>query len=115
MHCNFKVELKDKEVLNAVKEAVNIGVHEAGDELLAISNEEVPFNIGTLSKSGRVDNNEDLKSKVGYYMPYAHRLHEHPEFKFQNGRKGKYLEEPLLRNTNKFKEIISSKCKDVMK
>ena len=42
-------------------------------------------------------------SRIYYDTPYAARLHEHPEYNFQHGRKGKWLE-----NTNKEKgpEII---------
>jgi len=35
---------------------------------------------------------------VSYDTPYAARLHEHPEYNFQNGRQGKYLEEPAMQN-----------------
>lgn len=87
------------------------GVHQAGDTLLEISVEEVPFDESTLSKSGKVDNSEALKSEVSFDTPYAHRLHEHPDYNFQNGRKGKYLEDPLKLNFQNFMDTISNKLK----
>lgn len=69
-----------------------------GFELMRLSQMEVPHDEGTLQNSGVVEEvNGDIV--VGYHTPYAARLHEHPEYRFQKGRKGKYLEDPILRNT----------------
>lgn len=35
---------------------------------------------------------------ISHNTPYAHRLHEHPEYRFQKGRKGKYLTDPIIKN-----------------
>lgn len=67
------------------------------DELLRISAREVPHDQGVLQATGTVEpDGKDLL--VGYHTPYAARLHEHPEYRFQKGRKGKYLEDPLKHN-----------------
>lgn len=75
----------------------------ASDTLLLASSYEVPHDIGTLQNSGSVkkeesENPNEIAYSVGYYTPYAHRLHEHPEYNFQDGRKGKFLEDPLNKN-----------------
>ena len=88
--------------LKNIEKAFNDGVPKANldvaYELLRLSQMEVPHDVGTLQNSGVVETvGEDVV--VGYHEPYAARLHEHPEYDFQKGRKGKYLEDPILRNT----------------
>ena len=77
----------------------------AGDEILRLSNIEVPFDKGTLANSGRVDTFTD-HVEVGYHTKYAHRLHEHPEYNFKNGRKGKYLEDPIKHNLSRLEKLV---------
>jgi hypothetical protein len=77
----------------------------AGDEILRLSNIEVPFDKGILSFSGRVDAFPNYV-EVGYHTKYAHRLHEHPEYNFQNGRKGKYLEDPIKHNLSLLQNVV---------
>lgn len=70
-----------------------------GYEIMRLSQQEVPHDKGTLQNSGNVEQiGEDVV--VGYHTPYAARLHEHPEYHFQKGRKGKYLEDPIKRNAS---------------
>lgn len=88
---------------------------EAGGYLLAQSNKEVPLDKGTLSNSGKVEQITDAEVEVGYHTPYALRLHEHPEFNFQNNRKGKYLEDPLKANLSHIGDIIAGKLSKEIK
>jgi len=81
-----------------------------GDEILRLSNKEVPLDKGTLSNSGRVDAFPDYV-EVGYHTKYAHRLHEHPEYNFKNGRKGKYLEDPIKSNLSRLADVVGFKMK----
>ena len=88
--------------LASMDRAVDTGVPKAlmdvGLELLRLSQLEVPHDTGYLQDSGVVEiigNNVVL----GYHTPYAARMHEHPEYRFQKGRKGKYIEDPVLRNS----------------
>lgn len=66
-------------------------------EGLRLTQFEVPHDEGTLQNSGVVEPIKD-GYVLGYHTPYAARLHEHPEYRFQKGRKGKYIEDPLNRN-----------------
>jgi hypothetical protein len=80
-----------------IPKADEIGREMAANELLRLSQMEVPHDEGTLQNSGVVEKvGDDII--VGYHAPYAARLHEHPEYHFQKGRKGKYLEDPTLKN-----------------
>lgn len=68
-------------------------------ELLTRANEKVPHDEGTLENSGDVDVDlAGLEAVVSYDTPYAARLHEHPEYNFQGGREGKWLENALKNN-----------------
>ncbi len=89
--------------LKDLKKALNSGVPkatlDAGLELMRLSQLEVPHDEGTLQNSGTV---ELIMGSVvvGYHTAYAARLHEHPEYHFQKGRKGKYLEDPIRKNAD---------------
>lgn len=74
-------------------------LQDIGDEILRLSQFEVPHDIGTLQDSG-VSQPVGDHVEVGYHTPYAARMHEHPEYHFQKGRKGKYLEDPIRRNAS---------------
>lgn len=70
------------------------------EEILRLSQFEVPHDDGTLQNSGAAEELPNGDVVVGYHTQYAARLHEHPEYNFQKGRKGKYLEDPILNNAD---------------
>jgi hypothetical protein len=74
---------------------------EIADEALRLSQHEVPKDEGVLEGTGVADRDAQ-GAYVGYNKPYAARLHEHPEYSFQKGRKGKYLEDPIKHNLKVF-------------
>lgn len=82
-------------------------VKDVATEILRLSQFEVPHDIGTLQTSGHVEDEGD-DSIVGYNTVYASRLHEHPEYRFQKGRKGKYLENPIKMNLAVFRSHFES-------
>lgn len=99
-----------------VKDAVKFALEEAGGNLLLEANKIVPFDKGTLQNSGAVTpvnqvSNDVMEVQVGYNTPYAARVHEHPEFRFQHGRQGKYLETPLKRNAKIYTDGIAKKVR----
>lgn len=69
-------------------------------EVLRLTQFEVPHDEGTLQNSGTAEELPNGDVVVGYHTKYAARLHEHPEYRFQKGRKGKYLDDPITRNAN---------------
>ena len=101
---------KTEQVADDIKDIVSEAVGKAGDELLRLSSLEVPHDTGALQASGNVSKDE-LEATVSYDTPYAVRLHEHPEYRFQKGRKGKYLEDPLKNNINRFNQVIADSVK----
>jgi hypothetical protein len=80
--------------------ATHQGLIDVANEVLRLSQREVPHDTGLLQNSGHVEEtNNELDVLVGYNKVYAARMHEHPEYHFQKGRKGKYLEDPIKMNT----------------
>lgn len=91
-------------LMKTVSDAAMRGINEIADEILRLSRFEVPHDKGMLQASGNVEQaggNKDY-AEVGYNKVYAARLHEHPEYRFQKGRKGKYLEDPIKKNLATF-------------
>lgn len=106
----FDTSAWDKNIAKLLKQ-VRAGSIEAvrlcATELLRLSQLEVPFRIGQLKDSGlsEPDPEDSEGYVVGYNKVYAARLHEHPEYNFKNGRKGKYLEDPIKMNFDVFKAL----------
>lgn len=84
------------------------------DELLRLSEHEVPKDEGVLEGTGVADRDKQ-GAFVGFNTPYAARLHEHPEYAFQKGRKGKYLEDPIKHNIGVFRDHYIKEVKGAMK
>lgn len=90
---------KSKLFVEAMRKAVKKGVEDVANEVLRLSTFQVPHDTGMLQTSGHVEpGNGETEKIVGFNKVYAARLHEHPEYRFQKGRKGKYLEDPIKNN-----------------
>lgn len=74
-------------------------LNDVANEILRLSSFEVPLDTGNLMGSGSVQEQGE-EFIVGYNTVYAARLHENPQYNFQNGRKGKYLENPIKVNAD---------------
>lgn len=96
------------ELEKAMQRATRGAIAKIADELLRLSSFEVPHDTGMLQSSGSIEPVSDDEIIVGYNKVYAARLHEHPEYRFQKGRKGKYLEDPLKMNISVFEEFLQS-------
>lgn len=84
------------------------------NELLRLSQKEVPHDTGALQNTGHVEEKGD-EVIVGYNKVYAARLHENPQYRFQKGRKGKYLEDPLKNNESVFNEFLNKEMQEAFK
>lgn len=94
-----QVQMNLKNLTQALERGVPKALMDVGYEILRLSQMEVPHDTGNLQNSGTVETVSG-NVVVGYHTPYAARLHEHPEYRFQKGRKGKYLEDPIRTNAN---------------
>lgn len=119
----MKITWDDAEVkknLEAVKSKANAaargGIKSACDTLLTLSTKEVPLDTGQLSQSGHVEMTGDTEGIVAYNKEYAAFQHEGGDStrrikKYQNGRKKKYLEDPLYRNQQKLLKHVADTVK----
>lgn len=97
---------KSTEFLRKMKLAKRKAVRDVAEEILRLSTFEVPHDKGLLQNSGHYVMEAEA-AVVGYNKVYAARLHEHPEYRFQKGRKGKYLEDPIKRNLAVFRSYMA--------
>ena len=81
-------------------------------EILRLSSFEVPHDTGMLQASGTKEKVRD-EVLVGYNKVYAARLHENPQYNFQKGRKGKYLEDPIKNNLKVFLEFYKKALSEI--
>ena len=100
-------------VTAAMSKAAEKGEDEVADEVLRLSNKEVPKDEGTLEGTGVADRDND-GAFVGYNTAYAARQHEHTEYAHGKGRKAKYLEDPIKLNTKALKNHLIDTIKGVM-
>lgn len=100
-----------KRALTVVEKAALQGINDVASEVLRLGTFEVPHDKGILQASGHVEPVSDSEVIVGYNTVYAARLHEHPEYRFQKGRKGKYLEDPIKNNLSLFRNYIADAIK----
>jgi len=84
---------------------------DVADTLLTLSRREVPFDTSDLQKSGFADRDGD-GAFVAYNSDYATFQHEGMRKNgtfivrnHKNGRKAKYLEDPIRKNTKRWNEI----------
>lgn len=85
----------------------------AAERLLALSLPRTPFRDGPLRESGAVIPAADPQegAAVTFDTPYAARLHEHPEYNFNEpGTGGKYVENPALENSRELGAIIATEA-----
>lgn len=83
-------------VSQAERQGAAKGLALAAEHLLGVSRQQVPHEEGTLERSGvaHVDG-ADLAAIVYYDTPYAVRQHEELTWQHDEGRKAKYLEDPM--------------------
>lgn len=101
---------KSSDLIPRVEGLLRQATKDVASEVLRLSTFEVPHDTGMLQASGHVEDLDD-ESIVGYNKVYAARLHENPQFRFQKGRKGKYLEDPIKNNLNVFLKYFQDAMK----
>ena len=93
-----------------IKRKLLEGIEEGTEFLLGEANKIVPLDEATLLRSGETSlERETFTGCVSYDTPYARRLHEHPEYRFNRGRKGKWLEITLNSKMTEIFQHIASK------
>lgn len=103
---------KGAEVSRAVDEAAEYALGRAAEHVLTQANDRVPHDEGTLMRSGStdVDGRAGIAS-ISYDTPYAVRLHENPQYNFQSGREGKWLERTMNDEARAIEGILADGTK----
>jgi hypothetical protein len=79
-----------------MRAAAGRGLAKGVEHVLTESRKVVPIEEGTLERSGVATVDEaNLRGAVSYDTPYAVRQHEDLTLRHAEGRKAKYLEDPL--------------------
>ena len=91
----LSITVNNKQVIGNLKTLKN-ALSEIDSELMSIayeilrkSQKQVPHDKGFLQNSGTVESIAKNEVIIGYHTPYAAKLHEHPEYRFRKGRKGR--------------------------
>ena len=109
MKANVTVKWYGDLAIEKQRTAAKKAIHDAAEYMLEESNKIVPFDLGELQTSGDTDvdvNLSGVSASIFYDTKYAARLHEHPEYNFQNGREGKYLEKTITNQKGIVKEYL---------
>lgn len=106
-----------KKVIPATMEAL----YAEAQMVLAESKRQVPYRFGALSGSGMVHQPYSVGSKVaveisygGAAVDYALVQHENTDFKHAEGRKAKYLEEPIADAQGRLASNIASRVRNML-
>ncbi len=108
MRSSVQFEWNGQAVENATKKDAMRALRLGAEFLLTETIKTTPKDEGTLIQSGKVSHDETkLEAIVSFDTPYAIRLHEHPEYNFQNGRRGKYLERTINEQSQTLANLIA--------
>lgn len=93
---HVRADWRGPRVVNATGNAVDQAMTRAAMELLRQANHIVPHDTGALMRSGAWSYDPRTKRLAVSYgntdVTYAVTVHEHPEWRFRQGRQGKWLE-----------------------
>jgi hypothetical protein len=111
MRAEIRVTFDDT-VADKTNDIVYRALLKAADFLLTETIKTTPKDDGLLIQSGDTAGDRNTMTAYAYFnTPYAVRLHEHPEYNFQNGRRGKYLELTLLEKKSDMMRLIADEIK----
>lgn len=112
MRVDTKLKWEGKALAASMREAARKGLWQAAEEILRAANQRVPLDTGVLQASGDTDvDGNELAAAIFYDTPYAVRLHEHPEYEFQGGREGKWLERAANENAERVLQWLADELK----
>lgn len=111
-----KFEWEGEAAKAIVQSAIDEAMIRSLDHIIEEANKIVPHREGTLMRSGDFDFRRGGKEGTIYYdTPYARRLHENPQYRFNKGRKGKWLEKTMEEEYDNVMSFISSKISQALK
>jgi hypothetical protein len=93
---DFVLEWHGDEIKAALAEASFDGLLLAAEHLLQVSSDLAPHEEGELERSGDISEDEDGQQVAVYFdRPYAAVQHERLDYRHDEGKQAKYLEQPM--------------------
>ncbi|MFI6266157.1 hypothetical protein [Micromonospora sp. NPDC051006] len=109
------VEWNGPELEAIIEGASGAGLLLAAEHLLQVSRTEVPIEEATLERSGVAEvDDADMIAAVSYDTPYAVRQHEEMTWRHDEGRKAKYLEDPMNAERETLLELVAAPIQDAL-
>lgn len=109
MTAKMKITWNDIVAKRAAKEGQEDNLVGAAEMILEASNMIVPLERGELMGSGTVDFDFDAGVASVYYdTVYAAKLHQNPQYNFQNGRRGKFLQAATRQSATRVMELYAA-------
>lgn len=102
-----KFKWQGDKIKGQVEKQAEQTMYKTGQYTLDEANKIAPKDEGTLIQTSGVASDAE-SANVYYTQKYAPRLHEHPEYNFQNGRQGKWLEQTVLSNHDKLLQYMKN-------
>lgn len=103
------------EVFRKLRQAELDALSDGAEFLLEESNRTVPLEEGTLQNSGVTSVDSGAReAAISYNTPYAVRHHEHPEYNFQNGRRGKWLELTMQEQATRVQQFMAARIREAL-
>lgn len=92
------------------------GLQLGTEHLLQVSRLQVPIEEATLERSGVASvDPAKLEGAVSYDTPYAVRQHEDLTLRHDDGRKAKYLEDPMRDEADAIGELIAAQIRRALR
>ena len=102
----------NKQVIAKLQQSEIQAIQDGCEYILQEANKLVPLDEGTLQRSGNTSIDSSKKTGSIYYdTKYTIRLHENPQYTFQKGRQGKWLE-TTIRANKRVLDIIRKKLQE---
>ncbi|GAA0969743.1 hypothetical protein GCM10009555_017430 [Acrocarpospora macrocephala] len=105
----------------AERKGAERGLKLALEHLLQVARTQVPHEEGVLEDSGDPDKRpgaaslDGLHGAVSFDTPYAVRQHEEMDWQHDDGRKSKYLEDPLASEDATMRALIAAQIRREMR
>jgi hypothetical protein len=109
----FKIRnFKGNQLIAETRRNAGAALFKAGQHVLNEANNIAPKDEGTLIQTSLVDVDEGAgRANVVYVQKYAARLHEHPEYNFQGGRQGKWLQKVIQNEGDGVRKLLAAELK----
>ncbi|MFG3438329.1 hypothetical protein ACGF0J_13890 [Nonomuraea sp. NPDC047897] len=112
----FNASVNGDEVTAEFRRAAARGLRLATEHVLAVANQRVPHDEGTLERSGAaVVDEAELRGVVSYDTPYAVVQHENLDYQHKAGRAAKFLELAVREESEVVKLMIAKQLRQVLK